>query len=371
MTTSVAEGLSGARRFQPALLPKAESGAPHALGVEVSTRVTATEWDAFVEQSGGTVEQLWAWREIYRDVFGHRCVYLTARRNSAIVGVLPLVLVRSRIFGRSVISLPFANYAGLLCADEEASVALVNEATAIGRDFRAAYIEFRNTTCHLPTLPSRVHKVGARLSLPATPDELFKALDRKVRNQIRKAQKEGVTVVRGGVELLDEFYGVFAKNMRDLGTPVFPQALFTDTLRRLPRNAHVFIARHGTVPVAAAIALAWRETVLVPWASSLRQHRHLNGNMLLYWSMLEFAIERGHTVFDFGRSTQGGNTHAFKQQWNPASFPLHWEYVLLGKRAVPSEDTSGALMRLLVQSWKRLPQRLTDVVGPLVTSHLK
>ena len=55
------------------------------------------------------------------------------------------------------------------------------------------------------------------LGLEVTVEEQWRVLDRKVRNQVRKAEKEGLQVESGGAELLDAFYSVLAHNMRDLG----------------------------------------------------------------------------------------------------------------------------------------------------------
>jgi FemAB-related protein (PEP-CTERM system-associated) len=339
--------------------------------IEVSSELTQAQWDAFVERHpAGTVEHLWLWRDVFKKVFGHDSHYLAATRDSDVVGILPLVFVKSLLFGRSLVSLPFANYGGIITSDVDAAQALVARATDIARGFRATHIELRNIERTVQTLPCREHKVGARLALPATSEGLFAALDRKVRNQIRKAQKENVTVVEGGEELVSEFYRVLAHNMRDLGTPVFPKQLFVETVRGLPGGARVFVARHGTTTVAAAIALAWRDIVLVPWASSLREHRNLNGNMLLYWTMLEFAIARRCATFDFGRSTPGGGTHHFKQQWDATDFPLHWEYVMLNGQAVPDHSASSPRLQRVTEMWKRLPVPVATAVGPLISRHI-
>ena len=217
----------------------------------------------------------------------------------------------------------------LLATDEETARALVDEARRQAAAFGATHVELRNVNRTPIGLLTRTHKVGARLALPTTADALWSGLDRKVRNQVRKAQKEGLVAEAGGAELLDAFYQVFAHNMRDLGTPVFPRELFASVLALFPAGARVFVVRAGTAPVAAAVALGWRNSVLVPWASSLREFRNQCPNMLLYWQMLEHAIGERRAVFDFGRSSRDGGTHQFKQQWGASSFPLHWEYAMV------------------------------------------
>lgn len=339
--------------------------------LRVRTDVGETDWDRFVyAHPAGTVEHLWQWREIFSRVFRHRPVYLAAVRGNEIVGVLPLVLVKSILFGRSVVSLPYANYAGLVTSDSTAANALVSEATRIGRTFGASHVELRNVDRQRPDLPWQSHKVGARLLLPSSVDALWDALDRKVRNQVRKARKEGLTVDTGGSELVADFYRVFARNMRDLGTPVFPKALFEQTLRRLPIDARVHIVRRGTLPVAGAISLGWRRTVLVPWASALREYRALCANVLLYWTMLEAAVAGSYATFDFGRSTPGSGTHHFKQQWDAVDVPLHWEYPLLGTAGIPDHGPSNPRLAVFISAWQRLPMPVANTLGPEITRQL-
>jgi serine/alanine adding enzyme len=324
-------------------------------------------WNRYVEgHPEGTVEHLAEWRTIFADVFGQDPLYLTARRDEQIVGVLPLVRFKSLLFGRSLVSVPYANYAGLLTSDSAASNALVREATTLGRAFGATHVELRNTSRHCSELMARQHKVGARLRLPSTAPVLWTDLDRKVRNQIRKAQKEGLTTELGGAEKLEEFYDVFATNMRDLGTPVFPRRLFSAVFDVFGPRVRLFLVRRGRTTMAAGISLAWRDMVLVPWASSLREYRPLSPNMLLYWSMIESAIASGASVFDFGRSTRGGGTHQFKRQWGAEDVPLHWEYVLLSTDSLPDHGTSNPRMEFFIRTWQRLPVPVTRWLGPHV-----
>jgi FemAB-related protein (PEP-CTERM system-associated) len=312
---------------------------------------------------------LWWWKRVFADVFGQEAVYLEARQGNDLVGVLPLVRFRSRLFGRLLVSLPYANYAGLLTSMPEASRALIAGATQMATEFGASYVELRGARRHLAELPVRTHKVGSRLRLPQQVDKLWASIDRKVRNQIRKAQKEGLEVEQGGVEKVDEFYAVFARNMRDLGTPVFPKRLFEHVLQSL-RTGGIFIVRLRSLPVAGGIALGWRDVVLVPWASSLKEYRHLSPNMLLYWSMIEAATQNRYSTFDFGRSTRDSGTHHFKRQWGAEDVPLNWEYVLVGRETVPANDASNQRLQAFVAAWKRLPVPVTRWLGPKVIRHV-
>jgi FemAB-related protein (PEP-CTERM system-associated) len=193
---------------------------------------------------------------------------------------------------------------------------------------------------------------------------LWQAIDRKVRNQVRKAEKSALTAVHGGLELVPEFYEVFARNMRDLGTPVYAKRLFETILEEFPGTAETFVVRTGTTPIAASLTFRWREVTEVPWASSLREHRASCPNMLLYWTMLRRAIEVGSTTFDFGRSTPNESTYHFKTQWGATGTPFAWEYWLASGGSLPDQSPANPKFQLAIETWKRLPIWLTNRVGP-------
>ena len=346
---------------------------PEALLVPpVSPNVTASPdpsaWDAYVDaHPRATQYHRWAWRRVFERAFGHECVYLAAQDlDGDITGVLPLVYFRSALFGRFLVSLPFVNYGGVLADDARAAETLANAARAVARERRCSHVELRHRARQFEALPVKQHKVTLLRTLEASLDQAWKALDNKVRNQVRKAEKSGLTVVDGGSELLREFYPVFAQNMRDLGTPVYSPRFFEEVLAQVPEASRTFVVRKDAEPVAAGIALVHRDTVEVPWASSLRKYRQLCPNMLLYWSVIRWAIGRGLHVLDFGRSTPDEGTFHFKKQWGAQPVPLYWEYWLAEGLSLPDHSPKNPKFRLAVATWQRLPLWFANALGPHV-----
>lgn len=325
------------------------------------------EWDAFVNsRTDATGYHRWAWRRVFERGLGHRTDYLMARAGATPVGVLPLVHVNSWLFGRALSSLPYVNYGGVLASRPDAAPALVHAAADIARRRRLHYIVLRHRERQLTNLAVRSHKVTMLLGLAATPEEMWTALDKKVRNQIRKAEKSSLTCVSGGPELLDRFYFVFARNMRDLGTPVYGKRLFSEILAAEPRDARLHLVLLDNEPIACAFSYAYGSVMEVPSASSLREHRSLCPNHLLYWSMIQQAIAQGRTCFDFGRSTPGDGTYLFKEQWGARAVPLNWEYQLLGDTRLPTDDRQSARHQRRIATWKKLPLPLTNALGPRI-----
>ena len=325
------------------------------------------DWDAFVRrQADSTGYHLWGWQRVFETAFRSRCPYLLARRDGTPTGILPLVEIRSRLFGRALSSLPYVNYGGVLAADHASRSALLEYATDLARKRSLSYVLLRHNTRWFPRLPARDHKVTMLLSLQNTPDAMWNALDRKVRNQIRKSEKSQLSVTTGGAELLDEFYVVFARNMRDLGTPVYGRSLFAAILSQFPSDARLHVVRLEGRPVAGALSYGFRDWIEVPSASSLREHRALCPNHLMYWSIIQQAIADGRRVFDFGRSTPNDGTFAFKEQWGALPKQLFWEYSLRPGATLPSDDRHSSKFRASIEGWKRLPIRIATLLGPRI-----
>jgi serine/alanine adding enzyme len=353
----------------------ARSSSPSALeatagGVVVAESPDGRAWDQYVARhAAATSYHQWIWKDILEQSFRHPTVYLEARRASGVVGVLPLVEFRSRIFGTFAVSLPFVNYGGVLADDAQAAAALGEAAVARAEARAWRHVELRHLTRQYPQWPVRSHKVAMRLSLPSDADMLWQGLDRKVRNLVRKAEKAGCVAESGGVELLPAFYAVFARNMRDLGTPVYGARLFTEVVRRPQTCARIYVVRWEGQPVAASITLTHRGSIEVPWASSLREHASRSPNMLLYWAMLRDAVNTGASVFDFGRSTPGEGTFQFKRQWGAECSPLVWEY--LGERGeLPDRSPANPKFRAAIAVWQRLPVWLATWCGPHIVRHI-
>lgn len=340
---------------------------PDVDSLAVSRETPAAAWDAYVDahvEATGYHRSMW--RGVFERALGHETLYLAATRGTTITGVLPLVAVKSWIFGSALVSLPFLNYGGVLADDRAAADALVEAARTAATERHLRYVELRHTRRVFPSLPARDHKVAMTLALPGDEAAAWKMLDNKVRNQVRKAQKSGLTAAIGGPERLAEFYDVFSRNMRDLGTPVFPRALFERVLTDVA-DARAYIVRTNDTPIAAGITVSYRGTTENIWASSLREYRTQCPNMLLYWTMIEDAVRAGRRTFDFGRSTPGEGTYHFKKQWGAIESPFAWEYAFSSANGheLPSGSASSKVA-LATSMWKRLPLPVANALGPAI-----
>jgi FemAB-related protein (PEP-CTERM system-associated) len=329
-------------------------------------RGAPSEWDDFVRaQQGWTHFHLHGWRRVIEQAHGHECRWLEARDGrGALAGVLPLVRVRSALFGHYLVSLPFVNYGGPLGSDV-AVRALCDEAAELARAGGVKLLELRSRHALPVDLPVSHRKVTVLLDLaPGAPEALFRRLDAKLRSQVRRPQKEGVTV-RFGADQVAPFYEVFARHMRDLGTPVQPRALFDEIARTFADSAWFGCAYLGETPVACGAGFAWGDEFEMTWASSLAEHKKLAPNMLLYWAFMERACHERLRVFNFGRCTPGGGTHRFKLQWGGRDERLWW-YQRAAADGVHTPSPDDGAYALGPRLWKKLPLPVATALGPRI-----
>ncbi|MFQ5705596.1 MAG: FemAB family XrtA/PEP-CTERM system-associated protein [Gemmatimonadales bacterium] len=327
-------------------------------------------WNEFVRaRDGWTHFHLFEWKNVIEEVFGHECIYLAALgRNDAVCGVLPLVRIKSRIFGHYLVSMPFLNYGGPL-GTADATRELINHSIRLASDAGADLLELRCRDELDTTLTASHRKITVLLDLPAgAPDALWDSFKPKLRSQIRRPKKEGVTV-RFGLDQVEQFYAVFARHMRDLGTPALPRSFFNAIADRFPDDVWFGAAYLGGKPIAGGCGFAWNDEFEMTWASSLIEYNRIAPNMLLYWSFMERAIVHGISVFNFGRCTPDSGTHRFKRQWGSRDVPLFWYQHGMGSMsATPSPD--DARYSWGPRLWKHLPLALANAVGPKIVRNI-
>jgi FemAB-related protein (PEP-CTERM system-associated) len=296
--------------------------------------------------------------------------YSVALIEGEVVGVLPVVTMSSRLFGCFGVSMPYFNYGGPIGDAEGIVDALIKVSEQQAVQSKLQHIEHRGLK-PLPQYPGHNNKVSMWLELPETSESLWQALGAKVRAQVNKAKPHGLTAHSGGAELLDDFYRVFAINMRDLGTPVYAKSFFQNVLDTEIGSKQIVLLKNSQgEPVSAAFLMGYKGQLEVPWASTLKKANHTNANMMLYWHMLKYACDECYKVFDFGRSSVDASTFKFKKQWGAKPVQLHWHYWLANGGELPQLNPSNPKYKMVIWLWQKLPVWLTRLIGPLIVKNL-
>ncbi|MBI4167032.1 MAG: FemAB family PEP-CTERM system-associated protein [Acidobacteria bacterium] len=337
------------------------------MGLRVGECNDHAAWDVFVRSlPAASHYHIWKWKNVIEETYGHASQYLAASQEGTIQGVLPLFLVKSRLFGRFLVSLPFLNYGGVLASSTDVQQALLVKASEVAHELGARYVELRQGSAGNLGWQDVAFKVAMVVPLPKTVDELWRKLSSRLRNKIRSAMKHGLTVRWGGSEAVSAFYRVFAPNMRNLGTPVYPRQWFENVCRITAHDSRVLTLWKEDRPIAATLITTFRDGVELPWIASLPEERKLHSTVLLYWTALEWAVQNGYRRVDLGRCTPGGGTYQFKRQWDCEERPLHWYYWLAPGVPLPQLRPENPRFRAAVWAWKRLPLGVANWLGPRI-----
>jgi serine/alanine adding enzyme len=341
--------------------------------LDVRSRASA-DWDDFLAiRSHAPVYLRSGWTDLIRDVFGHETAFIEARTHGGeLIGVLPIVRQKSLLLGDYATSVPFFNYGGPECDDGLLAERLMSRAQDLAQGWGCSYIEFRDTQPRAGNWIERRDKVSMVLQLPATFEELAKQLGAKLRSQVKRTDRENASVSAGGAELVDDFYAIFAENMRDLGTPVYPKKFFEEIVKRFPQLCRLLIVSSNCKPVAGAFLIVANHRAEIPWAACRAAAKPLGFNMKLYWEVLRYVIESNCTQFDFGRSTVDAGTYRFKRQWGAQPVQLFWYRWEKNPKLVTQNYASvrGGTMEMASQVWRKLPLSVANVLGPWLSPKL-
>jgi FemAB-related protein (PEP-CTERM system-associated) len=335
------------------------------MSVTVASDKNSADWDSFVSGHELCVNyHRWAWKRVIEQAFGWKAFYLMAEEEGKIAGILPLVWLKSRLFGNLLCSLPFFSEAGLVADSPETSEALLAEAIRLARDVKAEYIELRHRGESRVSWPAKTAKVTLECDVFPDAEKNMQHLSTKMRTNVRRSLKLGLEAEFGQREFLDDFYDVFCLKMRELGTPVYSRKFFQAILENLPGESFICRVRHEGKTVAAGFLTGWRGTMEANWSAASPRAKNLRPNMFLFWQMLCFAGQKGYRVFDFGRSSIGSGTYEFKQQWNTHIVPLHWNYWSASGEQAWELNPENPRYRAAIWAWQHLPVSLTKWIGP-------
>jgi FemAB-related protein (PEP-CTERM system-associated) len=329
----------------------------------------APRWDAYLRQaSGGTICHLTGWSSVIERVWSHQPYSIYAEQAGAVVGILPLFQLQSRIFGSMLVSTPAAIYGGVVADHLAARRALLAEAQRLAERLAVDYLELRNSqpdgASEAAGFLQKDLYVTFERPLPADETTLLASLPKKIRYAIRQARRSGLSSQLGREALLDQFYDVFAANMRNLGTPVYPKRFFAELLRAFPDHTDIMLVRLNGRVAGATMNFYFDGTVLPYYGCAYAALHHTGLTAFMYFELMRRAAERGYTHFDFGRSKRGSGSWAYKRGWKMTERPLPYQFYLVRATRLPGLDPTNPRFKPLIELWKRLPLRLTKLLGP-------
>lgn len=341
------------------------------LNIRLAREGDAVAWDEFVlALPEATFFHRFGWKRVIEQAFRHRTHFLLAENNGRIEGVLPLVEIKSWLFGHSLVSSPFCVYGGIVAANPEARSMLDARAIQLALDLGVGHLEYRDRDLpHDETWTGTDLYVTFRKEIDPDVEKNMLAIPRKQRAMVRKGIKNEL---RSELETgVDGFFAVFADNVHRHGTPALPKRFFALLRDEFGDDCEVMLVRapDGQV-VSGVLSFYFRDEILPYYAGDMETARGLAANDFKYWELMRRSCERGLKVFDYGRSKVGTGPYDFKRNWGFDPQPLHYRYKLINSTRVPENNPNNPKYRLFIEAWRRLPLPVANFLGPRIVRNL-
>ncbi len=329
-------------------------------------------WDAYIlEHEKSNVFQLTAWGRAVCNSMGHDPYYIYVQKEGAIVGVLPLIHVKSKLFGNSLVSVAFAVGGGPLYDNQEVLKLLDEEAKKIADNIGVSALEYRQMERSHTDWPLKAETYSTfRKELSSDNEENMLAIPRKQRAMVRKGIKLGLKYEID--DNVDRLYHLYATSVRNLGTPVFPKALFQGLKQEFGGNCeNLIICTDKGEAISAVMSFYFKDEIIPYYGGGGVLARKYAANDFMYWSVMEHAVSsRGSKIFDFGRSKNGTGAFSFKKNWGFEPTPLEYEYYLREGNEIPEVNPLNPKYQLMIKTWRKLPLSVANFLGPFISRSL-
>lgn len=326
-------------------------------------------WDDFVVSCReATFFHRAGWQSVIEKAFGHQTWFLYAEKNQQIQGVLPLVQVKSYLFGHALSSLPFCVYGGIAAVNDQARVLLDQVAQELARRLAVDYLEYRNINPYHSDWITKGLYVTFRKEIDSDVEKNMLAIPRKQRAMVRKGIKNNL---QSSIDTdIDQFFYAYSTSVHRLGTPVFPKKYFQILKSTFGDDCELMTISSDKKVVSAVMSFYFRNEVLPYYGGGIDEARDLAANDFMYWELMRRSCEKGIKVFDFGRSKLDTGSYSFKKNWGFEPQPLYYEYQLHQAKAVPDHNPLNPKYRYFIKAWQKMPLALANFIGPHIVKNL-
>ncbi len=335
------------------------------MDIHNTEQIDQKKWDDFLNTANrSNPHQLWGWKNIFEESFGLKAHYFTAQTNGTIHGVLPMLHVKSPIFGNYLTSMP----GGIVADDEDASMALIETATELADQLDVQYLALRDSYVKWdsPMLLTTEDQCTFELDLVEGKQKLRKNITRTTRQKANQAKRASVTS-KIGTKNIEDYYPIYQTAMRQLGTPTYGLTFFKRVIDIFASKFNLILATKDEQILGGGFVFEFADTLFCTWSGLLKDFYPLNTSYLLYWETIEYAFELETRKIDLGRCNWNSGAFEYKKQWGGKPVPLYQQYYLNKVDKPPSVGYSrenSFLYKFFTYAWQYIPLPITEFIGP-------
>ena len=329
--------------------------------VSILTHSDEPVWQAYVNSHpDATIYHTLEWRDIIYNEYKFEPVYLMAKAEGTVVGVLPMFLINN-LRGRRFVSLPFSIYGGPLGDTGPVTSALLARCIEMVSEGKANSLEIRpgrqidcaETLGFAPL----AWGVGTIMDLTVGQDALWSSLAERF--NVLKGAKKGLRFILTDGERLKEFYRLQLMTRRRLGLPTPSFGYYESFFKWLPGMAKLAIVEKDGKAIAGDLFFTYKDDVLLALNVSDREYRDYKPNDFMIWSIAEWACKAGFKRLDHGPVSfeEKGLLH-FKKKWGGETVKAsRYYYPDITKKAIQAK---GSYL------FKVIPEEIAGLAGSMV-----
>lgn len=330
--------------------------------IKIASSSNQEKWDNFVKENNGTIFQTFKWKNIIEKTTNYHSYYFFIEENNKIKAILPSFLIKSRIFGNKLISIPYGDEAGPL-GDNNSIDFILNELNKNQLD--TDQIEIHKLEIENKKFIKPWNYYTFLINLNKKEEEIFKNFDKKLRNTIKRAERENlITEEITSIKQLKIFYSIYQKNMHELGTPPLTFEFFKNLFIELyPENLKAYLIKNKDIYIAGSIFLIDNKTARWLHGVSLLKFKNLNPITLMIWNFIKTYSKKLETL-DLGSTRENSGNFDFKNKFTNNLKDRNWKYLFFSKK--PIIDPRTEELKTYIKIWKHIPLPICNLIGPLI-----
>lgn len=333
------------------------------------------KWDAYVKaHPQGSFFHLSGWQTVIKKSFNHACYFLYAEQEGKVCGVLPLVEVKSKLFGHALVSTPFCVYGGAIADSSEIVRQLEGDACKLAEELGVDYLELRYKDKQDSALLLKQAHSTFGCEIAEDSDKILANVKKKQRAVIRHSLKNELSCsISSATKSTDftDFYRLLSTSYRNLGTPIFTENYFENLMSTFGDCSDIAVIRSkDNMASSAVMNFYFNEQVLPYYGGGNDSARGLKSADFMYYQVMCQAQEKGKTWFDFGRSKNDSGPYKYKKNWGMAPQPLHYYYHLVNASELPNLSPNNPKYKYFIAMWQKLPLKISQLIGPFLSKYL-
>jgi lipid II:glycine glycyltransferase (peptidoglycan interpeptide bridge formation enzyme) len=194
------------------------------------------------------------------------------------------------------------------------------------------------------------------IDLTRPEEAIWADVRKKTRQLVRRAERDGVVVVSGGLDRIPDLHRVLATTMERVGLPYRTEAFYRDLWSAYAPTdrAMLLLAEAAGDVVSASLLIGWGPRIVALYGGTTSAGRRLEAKYALNWEILRRARAAGYQTYDaWGLPNEG--VAFFKAGWGgrEVRYVGAWDLVVdpvaaaLFEQAVRARAIVGSIRRRL------------------------